>query len=102
MITIDKSYNGKKILAQKGDIIELQLDENPTTGYIWKINSFDNKHLNYLENKYQKSIEAIGAGGIRTFSFEAIDKGSGELHVSLGNPWEQDAEDSLYVTINVT
>ncbi len=99
MITIDKTLNGKKILAQKGDVIKVQLVENPTTGYMWKINSLDNKHLNYTEKEYKISGEAVGAGGMKTFYLEVIKEGISVLQIALGKPWENDTLDTFRVTI---
>jgi len=99
MITIDKTLNEKKIQVKKGDVIKLQLAENPTTGYLWKINSIDGNHLNNTENKYETSSEAIGASGMKSFYFEVITEGTSELQIALGNPWENDTVDTFKVTI---
>jgi inhibitor of cysteine peptidase len=98
MITVDKTINGKKILTQKGDVIKMQLAENPTTGYLWKITSLDDKHLNCTE-KYEISGEAVGAGGMKTFYIEVLNKGVSELRIALGRPWENEAVDTFKVTI---
>ena len=99
MITIDKTLNGKKILTQKGDVIKVQLAENPTTGYLWKINSLDDKHLNFKEEEYEISGEAVGAGGMKTFYLEVINKDISKLYFALGKPWENDTVDTFNVTI---
>jgi predicted secreted protein len=99
MITLDNSFNGKKILTQKGNRIKVQLAENATTGYLWKINSLDEKHLHFTEKEYEISGEAVGAGGMRTFYIEVINKGISELLITLGNPWENDTIDTFRVTI---
>jgi predicted secreted protein len=99
MISIDKTVNGNKIQVKKGDIIKLQLAENPTTAYLWKINSINNHHLNYTENKYETSGEAIGAGGMKSFYFEVITQDISELQIVLGNPWENDVIETFKVTI---
>lgn len=99
MITIDKNMNGKKILIQKRDAIKVQLAENPTTGYLWKINSLDENQIKLTENDFEISGEAIGAGGLRTFYLEVISEGISELQITLGNPWENDVIDTFNVTI---
>jgi inhibitor of cysteine peptidase len=99
MITIDKTLNGKKIQANKGDTIKVQLAENPTTGYLWRINSFNDKHINIKENKYEVASEAIGAGGMKTFYFEVINVGLSELNLTHGKPWENEVIDTFNLTI---
>lgn len=100
MTTIDKTFNGKKVQAQKGDVIEVKLAENSTSGYLWKIKSLDEKHLNYIEEKNEISNEAPGAGGVRIFSIKVIEKGVTELQFSLGNQWENDTVETFKVTID--
>lgn len=99
MITIDKTSNGKKVHAQKGDVIEVRLAENSTSGYIWKIKALDEKHLNYIEEKNEISNEAPGAGGVRIFSIKVVNKGITELQFSLCNQWENDTADTFKLTI---
>ena len=99
MITIDKTHHGKKIVTQKGDVIKVQLAENQTTGYLWQINLIDDKHLKSVENEYEISGEAIGAGGIKTFYFEVIKEGISDLHIVLAKSWENEPVDTFRVTI---
>ena len=99
MITIDKTDNGKKIVTKKGDVIQVQLAENQTTGNLWQINLIDDKHLKSTEKEYEMSGEAIGAGGMKTFYLEVIKEGISELHISLSKPWENEPVDTFKVTI---
>ncbi len=100
MITIDKTHHGKKIVTQKGDVIKVQLAENQTTGYLWKIILMDDKHLKSTEKEYEMSGEAIGAGGMKTFYFEVIKEGLSELRIALAKPWENEPVDTFSVTID--
>jgi|AntDeeMinimDraft_5_1070356.scaffolds.fasta_scaffold45866_2 inhibitor of cysteine peptidase len=99
MTIIDKSFHGKKIVAQKGDIIHVQLAENPTTGYLWKIKSHDDKHLHFIKKENEISGSEIGAGGMNTFYLEVISEGTSDLHLTHGNSWENDAIDTFNVSI---
>lgn len=99
MIKIDKTFNGKKIEAEINDVIEVQLAENPTTGYLWKIISCDENHLEYNEDEYETSNEAIGAGGIKYFYFKVIDNGTSKLNLGLGHPWENETIETFSVII---
>jgi predicted secreted protein len=99
MITIDITHHGKKIVTKKGDVIQVQLAENQTTGYLWKIILMDDKHLKSAEKEYEISGEAIGAGGMKTYYFEVIKEGLSELHIALAKPWENKPVDTFNVTI---
>ncbi len=99
MITIDKTYNDKIILSKKGEVIKVQLAENPTTGYLWEIEDLNSKHIHLKENIYEISDNAIGAGGVKVFYLEIIDKGLSELKIRLCNPWEHDTVDTFKIMI---
>ena len=99
MITIDKTDHGKKIVIKKGEVNQVQLAENQTTGYLWQINLMDDKHLKSTENEFEISGEAIGAGGMKTFYLEVLKEGLSELHIALAKPWENEPVDTFRVTI---
>lgn len=99
MITIDKTFDGKKVNATKDDMIEVQLAENPTTGNLWKIESFDDELLEYNHEDFKLASNASGSGGMKFYYFKVIRNGVGELCINLGNPWEEDIVDSFTVTI---
>lgn len=99
MTQLNKSDNGSNINTQIGEIIEIKLEENPTTGYIWKIVSFDEEQLINLDNTFAIVNNAIGSAGVRTYFFEVINNGNSIINLSLGNPWEQDSIDTFLVTI---
>lgn len=99
MISIDKIFNGKKIQAKKGDLIKVELAENSTSGYLWKINSLDNNHLSQADSKHEITEKAPGAAGTRTFFIKVEKEGTSELQFSLGNQWEKDTAETFQVTI---
>lgn len=88
MILIDKGANDRRISSKVGDIIAVQLEENPTTGYRWQILSYDAMHLELVEDAYDIIGDAMGAGGRRLFSFKVIKTGLSNLIISLENLWE--------------
>ena len=101
MIKIDKSDNGKKIKAKKGDIIELHLDENPTTGYRWVIKSVDEKQLKVSEKEQKTENKGIGAGGVKIFQIEVIGEDSSKLNLSHENSWEKDSTETFSITVGI-
>ncbi len=99
MITIDKTFNGKTVEGKKGDVIKVQLTENPTTGYLWDIKFLNDKHLHLTEKHYETTGNTIGSGGTKDIYLEIIAKGSSELQLTLRNPWEHDTVDTFQITI---
>jgi inhibitor of cysteine peptidase len=44
-LTLTEADKGKTVQVHTGDQITLQLDENPSTGYLWAIDKTDNAVL---------------------------------------------------------
>ncbi len=99
MITVGKTLHGRKILAGKGERIEVRLEENGTTGYRWEIKAMDDQRLKYVKEDYTLSGEAPGAGGMKSFYFEVVGEGVSTLTLSLVNTWEKDLADTFQLTI---
>jgi inhibitor of cysteine peptidase len=81
--------NGKTITIFLDDILTLNLDGNPTTGFMWKIDSVDRDCLQIVEQSYQPSSNLVGSGGVFSFSFHAGKAGSSPLSVVYTRPWER-------------
>ena len=91
-IEIDYNNNNKIINANINELITIKLKENPTTGYRWKLNEFDKKILELLDSKYNALSPGIGGGGMRSFTFNPIEKGKTKIQLTLKREWEKDIE----------
>ena len=97
--------DGSTISLSPGEVVELVLDENATTGYLWSIAQRpEGLHLD--DDGYHLPGDARpGAGGRHWFRFhvEPSTEGSSEgtLIAELRRPWESDgpAERTFRVTI---
>ncbi len=85
MLTEDKD-----ITLGRGDILTLRLETNPTTGYLWQMEYKYGEHILEMvrEKKYERKSDLIGAGGIETYVFKCISKGSAEIIFTEKRPWE--------------
>lgn len=95
------SDNGSTITLKKGDIFEISLDENPTTGYGWNVTS--TQGLTVLDSKYVKEGSAIGAGGVHVWKLEATSSGTDQFFAVYKRPWEprSEADRTFRLTISV-
>lgn len=103
MIMIRQANAGEYFTAVIGDTIEVLLDENPSTGYLWEVVKLDRNILVSLESSFFYTSDALlGSRGIRRFQF--VVKAPGETIISfrLIRPWEKDASaiEQFQVTIN--
>lgn len=83
----------ENIQVSEGQIFEIVVDENPTTGYQWSVQSFS-KGLESLGSKYKSGKSPrgmVGVGGKRTFLFKSVGSGMGKIVLELKRSWEEKA-----------
>src|SRR5689334_20302926 len=75
-IRLTEADNERSIEVHKGDVLEVKLPANPTTGFQWEIKAVNRDILLPLgEPKFESSGNAVGSGGTVTLSFEAVGPG---------------------------
>ena len=81
----------RQVELHVGDILELTLPVNPTTGYQWETSDLDSAILRPVgEQTFEPSSNAVGSGGEVTLRFEAIGTGQTALKLILRRPFEKD------------
>lgn len=97
----DEADNGQSVTMEVGDMLQIMLDENQTTGYLWSIVTNDEGVLALSgEPAYEVESDAIGAGGTKTFLFEAIGPGTSVLR--MVNALEQETAVEPVETFELT
>lgn len=88
---ITEADAGHQIELHVGDMLELTLPANPTTGYQWETSDLDSTVLRPLgEPTFKPSSNAVGSGGQVTLRFEAVEVGQADLTLILHRPFEKD------------
>lgn len=92
------------IYAIPGDMITVELEENPTTGYSWNISyseGLELKNDSYIEANNAEGI--VGASGAHQWTFEVIDSGEQNISAVYMRPWEEKTgnEDSFRLDLMV-
>jgi predicted secreted protein len=89
-IVVTEQDSGNTIELRSGDILELVLDSNPTTGFTWEIEPIDTGVLLQIgEPEFKPDTELLGSGGKFTCRFEAASSGQTLLRLVYGRPFEQ-------------
>jgi inhibitor of cysteine peptidase len=90
--TIDD--NGREMQLKKGQTLVVTLEGNPTTGYSWEVaETLDEQVLRLTgEPEFKAESEALGAGGVQTLRFEAVNAGQITLKLVYHRPWEKGVE----------
>jgi inhibitor of cysteine peptidase len=88
-IVITEADRGREVEARVGDVLVVQLPENPTTGFRWALASPDSKVLGLARDDFQRSARGgVGAGGLRVFRIAAKHAGSARIELKLARAWE--------------
>lgn len=99
-VVITQTDQGNTIEVQQGDLIVIQIDENPTTGYRWELGAYGQQVVEFVDSDYQSPTSAgIGGGGTRSFRFRASTTGRSTIQLRLRRSWEP--EDAFLETFDV-
>src|SRR5690349_307163 len=70
---ITEADAGSLVEMHVGDVLELTLPANPTTGYQWEVKDLDSAILQPVgEQTFKPSSNAVGSAGLATLRFEAV------------------------------
>ncbi len=88
MLTLTDQDNGRHLPVHVGDLLEIRLAENATTGYRWAPDSYDSGLLELAEATADYPGTAVGSGGEAIFRFRIIGVGSSTLALKYWRHWE--------------
>src|SRR5580765_4443087 len=96
-ILVSKTDHGKTFHIDLGSLIVIQLPENPTTGFRWKLIDFDRQVIVLKGSNFSISSDSgKGGGGTRNFILSPLAEGSTKIGLKLLRDWEpQNFADSL-------
>jgi inhibitor of cysteine peptidase len=94
--------NGKEFILTSGHVVRIELDENPTTGYLWDYQV--SKGIHVVSDTFTPSASGrFGAGGTRVWELRMEEKGIQMFNASYRRPWEPvtDADSTFSVSFVV-
>ncbi|WP_049752959.1 protease inhibitor I42 family protein [Psychromonas ingrahamii] len=104
-LTLMLDDTGKSFEVRRGDIITIQLKENRTTPYRWKLKSDTETHILPLQDsRYSLPKEPkFGEDGVLTLTFKAISVGTASIQLKHWCEWEGESSvsDRFDVSISV-
>jgi predicted secreted protein len=87
--TIVMPSSAQATVTACGDVVEVELAENPTTGYRWTVTSLPHNLVEVERSEFQPSQPTTpGAAGHRYFRFRVQGRGRGVIEFALIRPWE--------------
>ncbi len=101
--TINLPPEGGQIEARLGDMLELTLEGNPTTGFNWEVEALDEAVLEQEGDPVlEPESDMIGAPSAMTFRFKAVGTGQTTLTMSYCRPWEEGVEPVRTYRVEIT
>lgn len=87
---LSEKDNGKTIICCPGEILELMLPSNPSTGYLWEVDGFNAKILHKHKSEFILGADTMGSGGNMLMRFEILNYGKTLLKIIYHRPFEKD------------
>jgi predicted secreted protein len=84
---------GANLQISAGDSLEVHLNSNPSTGYMWYV---------HPQSKTQPTQPGVGRPIMQEFRFQASQKGDGVLLLHYVRSWEKPSADEEQFSIHVT
>lgn len=88
-VTLSPEQNGQSVSASVGDILEVRLPENATTGYRWQVDRLDDRTVEQVDDTYDATPSAVvGGGGTRKLTFRVKAPAPAVIELEYRRPWE--------------
>jgi inhibitor of cysteine peptidase len=96
--------SGTSVRVGIGQVLEVSLESNPSTGYSWQVVEVPEFLTQTGEPEFQTeaSGDVVGAGGTETLRFTADGSGTGTLRLEYRRPWESDTPAREVYELEVT
>jgi inhibitor of cysteine peptidase len=103
MLSLVETDNDRTVDARVGDVVQVSLPENATTGYRWTIDRYDEDIIEAVGSEPRYPADAVGSGGRVAFTFKAKKTGAGEIALKHWRHWEGDRSviGRFHVRLNV-
>lgn len=92
---------GLTIQVAARDRFAVELEGNPSTGYMWHAH-VDDRHLELLGQEFEPGGWGVGAGGKERFHFRALAAGTTEIAFEYQRPWDKESRDTRLFQVSIS
>lgn len=94
---------GTTVEIEMGDVLEVRLNSNPTTGYTWYVHKQSTALLKLTsQSETQSTQPGVGRPIVQIFEFAPKAKGTGVLLLHYVRSWEQPSPSEEQFELHVT
>ena len=90
MLSLVETDNDRTVDARLGDVVQVSLPENATTGYRWTIDRYDEDIIEAIGSEPRYPTGRVASGGEIAFTFTSKKAGIGEIALKHWRHWEGD------------
>jgi inhibitor of cysteine peptidase len=93
---------GSKVHLKVGDTLEVRLNSNPTTGYMWYVHKASTPLMKLVhQSQTEPAAPGVGRPVVQVFTFEPRRAGDGVLLLHYVRAWEKPDPDEEQFTVHV-
>jgi predicted secreted protein len=92
---------GSEVALAVGEVVELSLPENRTTGFHWELKAKGRLVCELVKDEFEPAIGPPGKGGVHRWQFQAVRAGSGEIQLQYRRHWEENAAPARTYQVSV-
>jgi predicted secreted protein len=100
-ITLEDKACGSRHSLSVGDLLEVRLPGNPTTGYVWTATAIPEQLRRQGAPVHISDSQRVGAGGITSFRFIVVAAGDVRLDLAYRRPWESQIQPARTCSIQL-
>jgi len=103
MQRVDERQNGQTLKLAPGEVFEIVLAENPTTGHRWYVAATGAPFCTLQSDAYEPPTGQAtpGRGGLHRWKFQAAEPGAGAIELVYRRPWEKDTSPARTFRLHV-
>ena len=102
VLTIGEDHNGQTLEASPGQTVEICLEENPTTGFRWRMAQAGGPVGTLLRDAFEPGRQAPGQPGTHRWQFKIAAAGSGPVRFVYRRSWEDDSAAARVFTVTLS
>ena len=88
--TVTEAQNGATVAMAVGDVLQIHLPENPTSGYRWAPDEIDEARVAVEPPSYRAEDGRPGSGGMVTWTLRAKAPGTPRVALKHWRHWDGD------------
>jgi predicted secreted protein len=105
-VIVTKAFNGREIKVRVSSMIQVELDQAGSAGYVWEIKDLDKEHFEVVSVKTPEppaKQNLVGGPVKKTWLIRVTAQGKSQLRFIHARPWEKEekAADTFWLKVRI-